>query len=91
MSIYLSLHLSFKTMHFGIGFHLPFKQTNKQKNINKQTKSTSHAHNASSMFPVLVYLKWIKSLEILLKQFDFRLLTFYNVFPPIFYGHLAQN
>lgn len=51
-------------------------------------KSSSHAHNASTMFWVLVSLKWIRSLEIFLKQFDFRLL---QSSPPVFYGCFVHN
>lgn len=40
----------------------------------KKKKSPNHAHYTSTIFRVPVSLKWIRSLEIFLKQFDFRLL-----------------
>lgn len=42
----------------------------------KKKKSSSHAHNASTIFWVLISWKWIRSIEIFLKQFDVRLLQF---------------
>ena len=45
-------------------------------------KKKKKRHSTLFMFLVLFSLKWIRSLKILLKQFDFRQLTFYNFLLP---------